>query len=96
VAEKEKTSEECMFMENKQIVKVTYKDPTPAEWGGAAPFVTLEYDEKNNILLNVAIQYNRREARKDSVFNAQELKQKLLHELSGRQIFVDEGGNSEK
>ena len=41
VAEKEKTSEECLFEKNKQLVKVTYKDPAPSEWGGAAPFVTL-------------------------------------------------------
>jgi hypothetical protein len=90
VAEKEKTSEECLFEKNKQLVKVTYKDPTPSEWGGAAPFVTLEYDEKNKILQSVIVQYNRREARKDSVLSAHELKQKLMHELGSKNIFVEE------
>lgn len=94
VAEKEKTMEECRYERNKQLVKVTYKDPAPAEWGGAAPLVTLEYDDKNNILQNVIIRYNRREARKDSVLSAHELKQKLMHEFATRQIFVDADDDS--
>lgn len=90
VAEKEKTMEECRYERNRQLVKVTYTDPAPAEWGGAAPLVTLEYDDKNSILQSVIIQYNRREARKDSVLSSHELKQKLMHELASKELFVEE------
>ena len=90
VAEKEKTIEECRYEQNRQLVKVTYTDPAPAEWGGASPLVTLEYDDKNSILQSVIIQYNRREARKDSVLSAHELKQKLMHEFASKELFVDE------
>jgi len=41
VAEKEKTVEDCRYERNRQLVKVTYKDPAPSEWGGAAPLVTI-------------------------------------------------------
>jgi hypothetical protein len=90
VAEKEKTVEDCRYERNRQLVKVTYKDPAPSEWGGAAPLVTIEYDDKNSIMQSVIIQYNRREARKDSVLSSHELKQKLMHEFASKQIFVDD------
>ena len=90
VAGKEKTIEECRYERKRQLVKVTYIDPEPAEWGGAAPIVTLEYDDKNSILQSIIIQYNRREARKDSVMSSSELKQKLLYEFASKQVFVTE------
>ena len=96
IMEKEKTTEERKYIGKKEVVKVTYKEPTPVEWGGSSPFVTLEYDDKNCILLEITIQYNRREAKKDLVLSAHELKQKLMHSLQKKDIFTDEdnGGQS--
>ena len=88
ILEKEKSVEERRYEGKKQIVKVTYEEPTPSEWGGSSPCVTLQYDDKNCILLEVTIGYNRREARKDSVLSADELKQKVFHELEKKSVFV--------
>ena len=65
------------------------EEPTSSEFGGSSPIVTIEYDDKNCLLLQVEIQYNRREARKDCVLSADELKQKLFYELEKKGIFVE-------
>ncbi|KAL7542407.1 hypothetical protein ACHAXR_013410 [Thalassiosira sp. AJA248-18] len=90
ITEKEKTTEERRYEGKKQMVKVTYEEPTPVEWGGSSPFVTLEYDDKNCILLEIMVQYNRREARKDLVLTADELKQKLMHEFQNKDVFTSD------
>lgn len=90
VLEKEKTTEERRYEGKKELTKVTYDEPLIEEWGGTSPFVTLEYDEKNGILLEVTIKYNRREARKDSVLTPPELKQKIMHELEKKEVFTDD------
>lgn len=87
ILEKEKTIEERRYEGKRQIVKVVYNEPLPADWGGAIPSVTLEYDDNNAILLNMIIEYNRRDARKDSVLTADELKQKVLHEYENKAVF---------
>ena len=96
ILEKEKTTEERKYAGKKEVVKVTYKEPTPVEWGGSSPLITLEYDDKYCILLEMSIQYNRREAKKDLVLSADELKQKLMHSLQKKDIFKEEdsGGQS--
>ena len=90
---KEKSTEEHRYDGNKHMVKVTYEEPGPGEWGGSSPFVTLEYDEKNSILLKMTIQYNRREARKEMVLTADELKQKVMCGLE-KGIFQTEGDDN--
>ena len=80
--EKEKTTEERRYEGKKELTKVTYEEPFP--------FVTLEYDEQNSILLEITIKYNRREARKDSVLTPPELKQKIMHELEKKEVFTDD------
>jgi hypothetical protein len=40
------------------------------------------------------IEYNRRDARKDSVLTADELKQKVMHEYENRAIFVMDSDHS--
>ena len=69
------------------------EEPSSSEFGGSSPIVTIEYDDKNCLLLQVEIQYNRREASKDSVLSADELKQKLFYELEKKSIFVENKGN---
>ena len=88
VGEKEKTTEERRYEGKRQIVKVVYNEPPSNDWGGATPSVTLEYDDNNSILLEMVIDYNRRDARKDSVLSADELKQKMMHEYDNKSIFV--------
>eukprot|EP00956_Cyclotella_meneghiniana_P024643 scaffold49757_cov82-Cyclotella_meneghiniana.AAC.3 len=88
ILEKEKTIEERRYEEKRQIVKVVYNESLPADWGGAIPSVTLEYDDNNAILLDMIIEYNRRDARKDSILSADELKQKVLHEYENKAVFV--------
>jgi len=88
VLEKEKTTEERRYEGKKELTKVTYEEPLLEEWGGTSPLITLEYDEKNCILLEITIKYNRREARKDSVLTLPELKQKILHELEKKEVFI--------
>jgi hypothetical protein len=88
VLEKEKTTEERRYEGKKELTKVTYEEPLIEEWGGTLPLITLEYDEKNCILLVITIKYNRREARKDSVLTLPELKQKILHELEKKDVFT--------
>lgn len=88
IAEKEKTTEERRYEGKKHTVKVTYEEPSPSEWGGSSPSVTLEYDDLNCILLEMIVQYNRREARKDSVLTADEIKQKLMHEFTNKGIWT--------
>ena len=94
VLEKEKTTEERRYEGKKQTVKITYEEPVPMEWGGSSPFVTLEYDEKNNFLLEIMVQYNRRSARKESVLTAKELKQKIMHEFENKGLFIGEDDHS--
>jgi len=85
--EKLKSTEERRYDGEKDIVKVTYDEPDPKLWGGARPTIILEYDEKNRFLLQIIMQYNRRVAKKDLVFNADELKQKIMMDLEGFGIF---------
>jgi len=88
IMEKEKTTEEHRYEGKKEMIKVTYEEPSPEEWGGTSPFVTLEYDGKNCILLEITIQYIRREAKKDSILTPNELKQKLMHEFENKLVFT--------
>lgn len=56
-------------------------------WGGHAPSVTIEYDEKTGFLLFLTLTYNKRQAKKKYAFNARELKKKLSIELNEAGIF---------
>ena len=43
-------------------------------------------------MLNITLAYNRRQARRDLVFNARELKAKLMDQLKAAEIFEEELG----
>ena len=90
ILEKEKTTEERRYEGKRQIVKVVYNEPRPTEWGGASPSVTLKFDDNNSILLEIVIDYNRRDAWKDCAFSAEDLKQKVMHEFQNKGAFVPE------
>ena len=85
-----KSNEERRYEGEKNIVKVTYDENDAKSWGGACPNITLEYDDKNNFLHQVIVQYNRRKADKNLVFNGDELNEKIMSDLSNSGIFHDE------
>jgi hypothetical protein len=83
--------EERQYDDNNDIVRITYTDNLKRDWGGSAPTITLEYDERNAYLFSVTVQYNRRKARKALVFNAEELREKIMDELNAMDVWDVKG-----
>lgn len=83
--------EERQYDDNNDIVRITYTDNLKRDWGGSAPIITLEYDERNSYLFSVTVQYNRRKAKKALVFNAQELREKIMDELNSMDVWDVKG-----
>ena len=79
--------EERNYTDANDIVRITYTDNLKRDWGGAKPTITFEYDERNEYLFTVTVQYNRREARKALVFNAEELRSKIMDELNSMDVW---------
>ena len=71
--------------------KITYTDNLKKDWGGAKSTITVEYDERNEYLLSITIQYNRRMANKTMAFNAEELREKIMAELNMMDIWDVKG-----
>lgn len=92
IATKTHSSEEHFFNHDTEITKITYTDNVKQDWGGSKPTITFEFDTKNCFLFTISIQYNRRMANKNLVFSAQNLKNKIMDELS----VVDIYENTEK
>mmetsp|Transcript_33715 Transcript_33715/g.99340 ORF Transcript_33715/g.99340 Transcript_33715/m.99340 type:complete len:403 (-) Transcript_33715:1506-2714(-) len=91
--DKVKSTDERRYEDGREIVKLTYEDPSKEDWGGATPSITLEYDERNGFLLTATIGYNRRTAKKkELVFTGDELRQKLEMELDKVGLFQEEDG----
>eukprot|EP01035_Chromulina_nebulosa_P020795 gene20795-26959_t len=61
------------------------------DWGGSKPTITLEYDERNQYLLTITVQYNRREAKKSLVLTSEELKDKIMSELNDIDLWDIQG-----
>ena len=83
--------EERQYGDSLDIVKITYEDNLKKDWGGAKPSVALEYDERNAFLYTVTVLYNRREANKHLVFNAEELREKIMDELNSMDVWDVKG-----
>ena len=79
--------EERAFTDSVDAVRIAWIEPDKREWGGCAPTITLEYDERNSFLLSISISYNRREAKKNMAFNSEELRDRLMHDLESAGIF---------
>jgi hypothetical protein len=56
--------------------------------------IYLTNDDNNSILIELAIDYNRWDARKDSVLDTDELKQKIMHEYDDKGILVVDANES--
>lgn len=60
-----------------------------SSWGGNAPKITIEYDERNAYLLFATIEYNKRKAKARLVLSSAELKDKFLKELENAGVFLE-------
>jgi WD repeat-containing protein 35 len=79
--------EERSYDDIQEVVKITYTDNSKQNWGGSKPNITLEYDEKNEYLFAVTVQYNRRMANKQYVFSADELRERIMAELNTMDVW---------
>jgi len=75
------------------VKRITYEEIDKYEWGGFAPLITLEFDEKNKILRSVVVKYNRRRADKNLALNSQELIEKIMEEFSVMQLWDEASQN---
>ena len=95
--DKAKSSEERRSADGrKEIVKLSYEAPKD-DFGGISPIITLEYDERNGVLLTASISYNRRKAKKGVVFTGDELRKKLELDLEKVGLFheIDKANSGE-
>jgi WD repeat-containing protein 35 len=83
--------EERQYDDVIDIVKITYTDNLKQDWGGTKPTITLEYDERNQYLFAITISYNRREAKKALVFNADDLREKIMDDLNTMDVWDVKG-----
>ncbi|CAM9795797.1 unnamed protein product, partial [Scytosiphon promiscuus] len=83
--------EERNFDLSNDLVRITYEERYPGDWGGYRPKVVVEYDERNNFLMAIEITYNRREANKNFAYNYRELKDKIQQELDTAQVWDPSG-----
>ena len=86
---KKHAAEEHYYNHDTEVTKVTYTDLLKQDWGGSKPTITFEYDSKNCFLFTITIHYNRHMANKNLVFSAENLKQKIMDELSMVDIYED-------
>lgn len=87
LASKPHSYEERNYDDNNDIVKITYTEASKQDWGGSRPTIVVEFDERNGFLLSVTITYNRRHAVKTLVFNAEELRAKVMDDLNAVDIW---------
>eukprot|EP00607_Mallomonas_marina_P007166 CAMPEP_0182416402 /NCGR_PEP_ID=MMETSP1167-20130531/689_1 /TAXON_ID=2988 /ORGANISM="Mallomonas Sp, Strain CCMP3275" /LENGTH=854 /DNA_ID=CAMNT_0024589123 /DNA_START=80 /DNA_END=2644 /DNA_ORIENTATION=- len=85
------TFEERQYDDYNDTVKLTYTDNLKQDWGGSKPTIILEFDEKNSYLFTVTVQYNRRLAKRNLVFTADELREKIMDELNAMDIWDVKG-----
>merc|ERR1719502_561272 len=77
----------------RELVRVTYEENDPREWGGAKPTIVVDYDHQNGYLLSVQIEYNKRKASKLLAFNSGDLWEKVEKELTNMKIWDDKGAD---
>mmetsp|Transcript_24583 Transcript_24583/g.85476 ORF Transcript_24583/g.85476 Transcript_24583/m.85476 type:complete len:862 (-) Transcript_24583:94-2679(-) len=82
------------YQRENDMVSITWQEQDKLEWGGNAPRITIEYDEKNGYMMQLVLEYNKRLAKKGIALRAPELKQKINEELTKAGIWdmtEDEG-----
>ena len=88
---KARSFEERKYDLEKDIVTLTYEERDHRDWGNSRPKIIIEYDERNQYLLDITLHYNKRVASKNLAFNATELREKLLGEFQTLGIYDEEG-----
>ena len=91
LSSKLQTNEERISEDSNDIIRITYIDNIKRDWGGSKPIITMEYDEKNCYLLSCSIEYRKRLASKRLVLSSTDLQQKILSELTSRDIWDSKG-----
>lgn len=81
--------EERRYEKDREIVTLTYEELEPNDWGGTVPIVSLEYDERNQFLLQIVIRYNARKANKDEAIDIEGIKEKIISGLVHQRIFLN-------
>lgn len=57
------------------------------DWGGHAPTIQLEYDEQNEYLHTITVQYNKRIAQRALALTSNELRERIVRLLSEAGVF---------
>jgi len=83
------TTEEHVTAQSNELVSVSWIEPDKREWGYFSPRITLHYDLTTGYLLSLEIQYNRRLAKRNLAFNADELRDRLREDLNAGKIWAD-------
>lgn len=86
------TCEERVLLDGNEGVLVSWVEPDKKQWGYFAPTVTLQYDLKTEFLHTIELRYNRRLAKRNLAFNAEELRDRLREDMSTAQIFLVQDG----
>ena len=81
VGRKKRSVEERIWEGERTLVKLTYDEPEPKTWGGTSPSVIIHYDEQNNFILDIVIQYKWRLAKTASSLTADQIKTRVIQEL---------------
>ena len=82
--------EERRYEKDREIVTISYDEVEPDNWGGTVPIISLQYDERNQYLLQIGISYNSRKAIKDEVMSIEDVKEKVLSGLIHQQILLSD------
>ncbi|CAM9321632.1 unnamed protein product, partial [Ascophyllum nodosum] len=87
LASKAISFEDRNFDLSNDLVRISYEELHPGDWGGHNPKVVVEYDERNSFLMAIDVTYNRREADQNLGYNYRELKDKIQNELDSAQVW---------
>ena len=82
--------------QHNNIVKLKWYEKDKRDWGGVAPQVEVEYDEKFSFMLRMTVQYEKRYAKKNLAFNATELHTRLFQDFKAANIFIDDDEEDDK
>jgi WD repeat-containing protein 35 len=77
------------ILDGNHVQKVVWTEKLPENWGGFPPTVEMVFDQHTSFMLSVAIQYNRKQARKYLAFNSEELTAQLFEEMKQAKVFED-------
>jgi hypothetical protein len=75
-------------VQGNELVSVSWVEPDRKEWGYFAPAITVYYDLTTQFLLSIELQYNRRLAKRNLAFNAEELRDRLKQDMDSAKIWA--------